>query len=253
MNHRIWHICNCSLFEQLALDDIKQLEDVSRVKKFQKGSLIYLGAPNQFVYLLVDGRIRIGTCTTEGKQAVIGWIEPGEIFGELSLIDDGPAEEQAETMINSTIVQIPACVVKDLMAKLPQLAIGLTKLVGLRRVRIERRLRSLLFRSNKERLGNLILELAESYGRKHELGVMLQIKLSHQELASIIGTTRECVTLILGEMQSDGLVKVFRQRLLITDIAKLAAMLNASVPMIAELSRKEMQSNRFHIPRTTDS
>jgi hypothetical protein len=139
MNHRIWHISNCSLFEHLDRENIKQLEIVSRVKKFQRSSPIYLpGTPNEFVYLLVDGRIRIGTYTAEGKQAVIAWIEPGEIFGELSLIDEGPVEEQAEAMINSTIVQFPAIVIRDLMAKLPQLANGLTKLTGAPYTRVSR-------------------------------------------------------------------------------------------------------------------
>jgi len=106
-----------------------------------------------------------------------------------------------------------------LMHEIPHVSLGITKMIG---KRIERRLRNLLFLSNRDRLTHLLLELAEEYGRRTNEGVELGVKLSHQELANVIGSTRETVTVVLGELQSEGLVKVGRRRIVLLNSKKLA-------------------------------
>ena len=90
---------------------------------------------------------------------------------------------------------------------------GITKLIGLRRRRIERRLRGLLFRSNRQRLIHLLLELAEQFGCPTARGAQIGLKLSHQELAGVIGSTRESVTLLLGELQQERSIEITRRRI----------------------------------------
>ena len=109
----------------------------------------------------------------------------------------------------------------------------MTKLFGLRRQRVERRLKYLLFRSNRERLVHLLLELAEQYGRPTPAGVELRIKLSHQDLASIIGSTRETVTVVLGELQNEGRLQLGRRKIVLTDVAQLADSVNVAVPRLS--------------------
>ena len=95
---------------------------------------------------------------------------------------------------------------------------------------MERRLKSLLFRSNRDRLVHLLLELAEKYGRPTVEGVVLGIKLSHQDLASIIGSTRETVTVLLGELQQEGQLRIERRRIILTQFERLAAGFNIAPP-----------------------
>lgn len=116
--------------------------------------------------------------------------------------------------------------------KYPQVVFGVTKVIGLRRQRVEKRLRNLLFRSNRERVIHLILELVEKYGRQLDGGVELNIRLSHQEMASIIGSTRETVTVVLGQLQSEGLIKIARRRITICNLYQLAAEVHERPPMV---------------------
>jgi hypothetical protein len=80
-------------------------------------------------------------------------------------------------------------------------------MIGLRRHRIERRLKNLLFLPNRDRLVNLLLDLAEQFGAHDNDGIRLRIKLSHQELGNLIGSTRETVTVLLGQLRSEGSVE----------------------------------------------
>lgn len=111
-------------------------------------------------------------------------------------------------------------------------ALGVTRLMGLRRRRIERRLKSLLFRSNRERLVHLLMELAEKYGQRSADGVTLGIKLSHQELASIIGSTRETVTVVLGELQNEGSLIIKRRQIILRDMDGMARSIEMTPPRI---------------------
>jgi len=231
MSEKVWFLKRCDLFERLSPEELRSLESRCRTRSFPRNNPIYLPADEaNGVLLLASGLARICSFTTEGKQAILAFVEPGELFGELALLDDGPRDEYAETVDPSTVILIPADAMQELMERHSEVALGVTKLFGLRRRRVERRLRSLLFRSNRERLVHLLLELAEDYGRKTSDGLLIELKLSHQDLANVIGSTRETVTVILGELQAERYLTVGRRKLVLTDMARLAASIEAEPP-----------------------
>jgi CRP-like cAMP-binding protein len=235
MSEKLWHLRHCDLFEKLSPDDLKQVELRSRHRKFPRGTPIYLPADQaEGVLLLTSGRAKLCSFTPEGKQAILAFIEPGELFGELALVADGDRDEYAEAVEASSVVLIPADEVQRLMEEYPHVSLGITKLMGLRRRRIQRRLKNLLFRSNRERLVHLLLELAEDYGRETPEGVLLGIKLSHQDLANVIGSTRETVTVVLGELQAEGHLKLGRRKVVVNDLGRLAATVQTTPPVVAQ-------------------
>ena len=99
---------------------------------------------------------------------------------------------------------------------------AVTRYIGLRRRSLERRLKNLMFRSNRDRLLGLLRELLEQYGRQIIEGILIDIRLSHQDLASLIGMTRESVTIVLGELQNERLITIGRQRIVVLDPKRLA-------------------------------
>lgn len=195
--------------------------------------MIYMPADvGESVMLLTVGRIKLYHITPEGKQTLLALIEPGEIFGELAVFESGGREEFAEAMLKSTLIKIPRQAIVDLMETHADVAVGVTKLMGFRRRRVERRLKSLLFRSNRERLVHLLLELADQYGSSTPEGVRLGIKLSHQELASIIGSTRETVTVVLGELQSEESISIVKRQILLRKMEGLAKSIGTIPPEV---------------------
>jgi CRP-like cAMP-binding protein len=103
------------------------------------------------------------------------------------------------------------------------MALHVTKLLGFRCRRIENRLRNTLFRTTRERMVALVMELLQTHSRQTASGAWeIRLKLTHQELANLIGATRESVTLALGRLQRDGLIAVHRRLISVPDRAKLA-------------------------------
>ncbi len=220
---RLWYLKHCNLISHLPPDEIAGLESISRVRRFAKGEPVYL--PSEVadaVFLIARGLVKICHITPEGKTSTLALIGTGELFGELALFDGGTRGEYVEALEPTTVIRIPSIALIQLMNRHPELAMGISKVVGHRRQRIERRLGHLLFTPNRQRLAHLLLDLAEQFGVATDEGIRLNLKLSHQDIANIIGTTRETVTILLGKMKSEGLVDGRRQRVVLTNIHKLA-------------------------------
>jgi CRP/FNR family cyclic AMP-dependent transcriptional regulator len=250
MDERLWILKRCPLFQSLDAEHFTLLERRARMRLFPKGSQVYLPSdPAEGVLLLADGRIRLSSYTPDGKQAVLGFIEPGELFGELALFDPRQREENAEAILKSQVIWIPADDLQAVMERVPSLAFGVTRMIGFRRRRVERRLRSLLFRSSRDRILSLLCELAEQYGRQETGGVLINLPLSHQDLANIIGSTRETVTVLLGELQLEGLLQVGRKRILVRSPAQLAALVDGNGHTCEPPAEPASTFNRVPAPR----
>lgn len=223
MNDKHWYLKQCSVFSQLSVEQLQAIEPSCFYREFARGEMIYLPSDmGDSALLLARGRVRIYHVTNEGKQAILGFVEAGELFGELSAFDGSLRNEFAETTEKTRVVLLPREVMHSVMSQNPSVSMKLTRLFGLRLRRIERRLKSLLFRSSRERLVHLLLELAERYGQSGPEGVMITQKISHQDMASIIGATRETVTITLGELQAEGVVEVQRRRITLKNMDSLA-------------------------------
>ena len=145
MAEKIWHLKRCDLFQQLTEAELVRLESRSLVRTFPRKCLVYMPSDrSDGVLLLTAGRVRIGTITDGGKQAILAFVEPGELFGELAVFDEGAREDYAEATENSTVLFLPAEELRRLAEEHAAVSFGITKLIGLRRRRIERRLKSCL-------------------------------------------------------------------------------------------------------------
>lgn len=231
MADKTWFLKRCDLFTSLTEHDLIELEACSRVQKYSRGTPVYLPADaSHAMMLLISGRVKICSVSPDGKQGILTLIDPGQAFGELALLDSSSRGEYAEATEESVIAVIPAVEMRRLLARYPHLAVGMTKLMGVRRRRTERRLKYLLFHSNRQRLVNLLIELAEDYGKETEEGIELAVKLSHQDLASMIGSTRETVTVTLGELQREGVLIIRRRKIVLTGLSHLQASIENASP-----------------------
>ena len=234
MAEKLWYLKQVDWLSKLTADEAAELESQAITRRFKKGEVVYFPQDaGETVLLLATGQIKLKAVTPDGKEAILAFIDEGELFGELALLDGAPRGEFAEAVADSQIIAIPAAQLHRVMQSRPDVALGITRLVGLRRRRIQNRLQNILFRSNRERVTHLLLELAESHGVQDGPHWQISLRLSHQDLASLIGATRESVTLILGQLQLEKLIRVRRRQLTILDRGRLLSESNGAAPVSA--------------------
>ena len=228
MDGTIWYLKQCDLFERLTPPQAERLDRAARVRPFKRHDLIYAPAePGLSVLVVAEGRVKIKDVTPDGKETILAFLEPGELFGELAVVDGRPRQEYAEAVVDSQVLLLPRDELLWLMGARPDVAFSFTRLIGLRRRRVENRLRNLLFLSSRDRMVHMLLELRETHGDGADR-CRIRLPLSHQDLAGLIGVTRETATVVLGRLQGERLITVERRRITILDVPRLAALVQAA-------------------------
>lgn len=246
MREAIWFLKRCPLFEHLTPDECRRVEIRACGRLFARRSVVYFpDESGESVLLLTRGRVKIMALTPDGREMIFAFIEPGELFGELAVLDPAPRNEHAEAVEESYVLAIPREELLWLMGRRPDIALSVTKLIGLRLRRVENRLRNVLFRSIRERTLLMLLELLETYGRPVGGRWEIDLRLSHQEFANLIGATRETITLTLGQLQREGLIEMNRRRIRVLDRERIAAEACGACALAAQpAARKDRTSQK---------
>jgi CRP-like cAMP-binding protein len=223
---KIWYLQNITLFKGFTEDEMAELDRITSMASVKKKKPIYLpGDPGRQVYILKSGRVKISRITEDGKEITLALLKPGEIFGELEALDETPRDTLAEALDD-----IQLCVIQreDFMALLKKhmdLFFRLTKLIGFRLRSIESRIEEMVFRDVPARLAHLLLELGKEFGQQEGNNTRIGIRLTHQEIANLIGSTRETVTSTLTDFRKQGMVQLDSHYILITNSQKLTRLL----------------------------
>lgn len=179
-------------------EEIAAFARVGRRIQYRPRDFVFLqGDPSDAVFVLVSGRIRISRITNDGREFILEFLKPGEPFGELALVDDASRETIAEALEASEVLAVRKEEFEALLARRPDLAIKVAKLLGSRNKAMADKVEDLVFRDVPARLAGLLLALADEFGVGSERGTRFAFKITHRELASCIGSSRETVSQIL--------------------------------------------------------
>ncbi len=168
------------------------------------------------LYLTVRGRIKLCRIEKGGaREAVIDILPAGALFGESALYASGSREYCAVTYENSRLLRLPVGEFQEGMAEHRELYDYTFQLIGQRLTRAERRVADFALDAIPARLEKLLVEFSNRYGVHDTDGVLIDIPLPHREIASIVGSTRESVTVRLNAMRREGIIDFVNRKILI--------------------------------------
>ena len=197
----------------------------SKAVEFRRRRFIYrAGDVADSLYVIDRGRVKI--CSIEeatGREAVMDIVGRGALFGESSLYSAGVREKCAIAYENVRLLRIPAGVYREGMAASRELYDYTFRMVGQRLSRAERRVVDFALDAIPARLDKLLADLSERYGRPDPEGVLIDLALPHREIASIVGSTRESVTVRLNALRRAGIIDFVDRKILIKTPAATAA------------------------------
>lgn len=213
------------MFETLPDSELEWLSNLTKELTFTRGSMIY--KPGQFsdtLFFLKSGLVKIGVNNHENKEVIKMLIHPGEVFGELCLVDEKVRKDFAISMESNTeVIAVRKIDFKLLMRSNPDLSYQIMTLIGKRFRTMETKLESMIFKNSRDRILDFLKEQAMKMGKRIGYETLLGYQFTHQDIANITGTSRQTVTIVFNELRKSNIIHTTRKSLLIRDISMLAS------------------------------
>jgi len=219
----LWYFESVNLYSILCPHKVKAYNGKHVFNQYARDQFIYFtGETATSIYMIANGRVKIGHYLDDGKEAVTAILTTGEIFGELALAGEEKRKDFAQAMeSNTSICPLSIEDLKLLMLEDRELSFKLLKLVGLRLMRVERKLELLVFKDARTRVIEFLKDTASWKGKKVGFETMIPTRLTHKDIAALTGNSRQTVTTILNELKDQNLINFDRKKILIRDLDKL--------------------------------
>jgi CRP/FNR family cyclic AMP-dependent transcriptional regulator len=218
-SHRLWYIRNVDLFKNLRESDLEEIVRDSTVVQFVRGQEICAsGTGNPFAHIIKEGNVRLLMHSPNGKQLTVAILKPGDVIGGADLFGTESGGESAEAISPCTLYRVPVEALRKIAKERAEFSLRINKEVNRQRTLIMNRMQDVLFLTVQERLARLILNLASEFPGTTTSGKrFVNIRLTHQELADLVGANREAVSATLIKMRRSKCVNSVQGFLVIGD------------------------------------
>jgi CRP/FNR family transcriptional regulator, cyclic AMP receptor protein len=215
-------LCKSEVFACCEVPQLAEVAGLSLLQRIARRRRLYgRGEPVAGLYVVASGRVRVVRDAGEARALTVAYREQGDVVGEIAVTQRDRHEDTATVIDAAEVVQIPLRCLEGLMAQSSELARRLLGLMVERRLETERRIESLLCRTVESRVAEFVLEAAQRHGAPEPRGLLIGIKYTHQEIADYVGSTRETVTLTLGELKRRNLLLFDHRRIVVRDAEAL--------------------------------
>ena len=204
------HVQRVQLFSGLEEGEMKQIAAAARSLRKERGEFVYMpGDRADSVYVLKKGRIKLSVLSESGKEIAIDIIQPGEMFAEFALIDESVRSNMTQALDEVVILVFNKHDFINLLKGQSKLAINYIRMVGDRRRRMEKKLSDITSKEVPTRICELLHELSANGSPDGEVHQPI-VPLTHQDVASLIGASRQTTTSILNDLMRCGFIELGR-------------------------------------------
>lgn len=212
-------------FAGLGPEAMERLAATMRSRRFRRGEVIFhLGDPGDALFVIVTGDVKISLPSETGEEAILATLSPGDVFGELALLDGAPRSASATALGPTETVVLPRDRFRELIATEAGVRDALLASIAGELRRLTTHVEELHFLDITGRLAARLVRLANEGGtRLPDGGIRLRRNLTQGDLAAMVGCTRQSVNKLLGQFMDDGLIRLEREGIVVTDIDGLTA------------------------------
>ncbi|MCP9749089.1 Crp/Fnr family transcriptional regulator [Lacihabitans sp. CS3-21] len=209
-----WYLQNHSLFKHLNNSDLNEICYIAAYKTVRKGDIIFFSEENNGrVFTLKKGSLKIVKIDVEGNEIVKDILKVGDLFGSLDLIESNEDEYAIVLSDTATFCSFKTADFEKFIENKPEVAVKYTKWIGFWFKRLENRYSNIMFKDVKTRLLNFLKDIAKDHQTDPDGYVSLPNYLTHQDIASLICSTRQTVTSLLNTLKSEGIITYSRKEI----------------------------------------
>lgn len=221
----MFDIKKVSIFNTLRAEDAKEVQRYLQTETFAKKGFVFSeGDPSEWLYIVKTGKVKITKLSNEGKEIILEIIPPHEMFGGIAVVRGFPYPANAVAMEDSEVLKISRKNLLSLMDKLPNLMYCMAMNISDRIKDTHETLKSIALEKVESRIASLLIKLSEKSGEKVSEGVAINMKLTKQDIAEMVGTTVETSIRTMSKLAKAGLVISKSGNIIIRDLEKLRSL-----------------------------
>jgi CRP-like cAMP-binding protein len=222
VHSKLWYLQRFKLIDALDEPQQRLLQETTRMQEVKRGHRIYQpGDPSEHLFLVKSGTIKISAFDPSNREVLLAFRHPGDVFGELALLDESPRDHLDKAHEDSLICALRRDVVLRLARESPDVAFRVLTLMGRRIRQLRRRIEELSYKSAPARVARALMDLADEHGVQDSRGMVIAFRLSQTDLANLVGLTRETVNVVLHQLQKKGVIEADRRVIRLLDLDRL--------------------------------
>lgn len=202
------------LFARLTEQDLKTIGRHAIGRRYGAGTVVVQeGGPSDTLYVLTNGRVKVYVSDEDGAEVILAFLGAGEVFGEMALIDEASRSASVMTVEPTELLFIPKSGFHDSLAGNPAFAVNLIRMLAGRIRLLNENVKSLALLDVYGRIARVLLNLAKPQGER----LIIDQRLTHQELASMVGSSREMVSRIMKDLERGGYISIENRSIVIAE------------------------------------
>jgi len=211
-----------TIFSSLSDSEMRDLMSVAKRRRFRAGEVIFhRDDPGQVLYIIKEGKVKICLISPDGQEISLVVFGKGEYFGEFSLLDGLPRSTDAIALEQVECYSLQRSDFHNVIMKNPKIALQVLEVLVKRLRTTDQQVEDLIFLDVYGRVAKKLLELAESHGIEVDDGMRIDVRLTQQELASMVGASRESVNKVMGYFMDKGYISTDRHRITVHNLNDL--------------------------------
>jgi CRP-like cAMP-binding protein len=204
------------LFATLSDSEFQALESIFIVRNYRKNQLIFLEEETgNYMYIVLAGKVKVSKASAAGKESILAIHQVGDFFGEMALLDGKTSPATVAAMEDCRIVSIASEDFHRLLMKNEKVVRQIIQVLCGRLRNAWAQLQNLSYGSAESRIRAGLLQLARRHGVADSRGIIINLKITHQEVAEMVGTARETVTRSLAALQREGIILLEQRRIIL--------------------------------------
>jgi len=214
--NKVWYLKQNRLFEDVPDGDVERHAGLFTMRTLPRKALVFDQCdPSRTIFMVKTGTVRIARLTADGKEVTLAVLGRGDIFGEEALFSDQPRTTFAVVVEEALLCMARAEDLIELLGQEPKLALNVAKVMSDRVVEMTSTVEDLAYARLSDRLVHLLERLAIEHGKPCDGGIEITVRLTHADIASLVGSTRETVSLELARLIRSGRIKQRGQALIV--------------------------------------
>jgi CRP/FNR family transcriptional regulator, cyclic AMP receptor protein len=216
-------LARSGIFQGVDADAAESLAKEMEIIEIRKGEVVFSeGEPGDSLYIVLSGKLKVGRRAADGRQNLIAVMGPSDMVGELSLFDPGPRTATATAVLDTRLARLRKQALRPWLTNRPEIAEQLLRVLARRLRRTNDALADLIFTDVPGRVAKTLLQFAGRFGTREGGVLRVSHDLTQEELAQLVGASRETVNKALADFASRGWLRLDGKTVIIMDTERLA-------------------------------